>query len=434
MSSKPEVPRGFRDFPPEVMELRLKVINTVRNIFEINDFPPMDTPSIEYWETLAGKYGPEAENKLIWRFKDPFSEKEYALRYDLTVPLARYVASHPELQLPFKRHQISYVWRHEEPQRGRYREFLQADIDTVGSKFVESDAEIINTMNLVLEELGLDDFIVKINHRKILYIIFEKRLGSNVTSVLRAIDKLDKIGIDGVILELQKIGLDESSINWIINLISNRDSIDNLENIKKNLVEFDFSLEDPLNELIEFREFLAHRKHIVFDLSLVRGLDYYTGIIFEISLEKGSPGSIAGGGRYDNLIKMFKGSDLPATGGSLGIERIFDVLEERNITSKFKKKNKVFIITLNEDSYKYAWNFSYELRTRGIKTEIDLMRRNVDKQKKKGASENILFHVYIGKKEKEGRYITIVERDTGKRLELPYDKAIDYILIQLKER
>ncbi|MGB9830904.1 MAG: ATP phosphoribosyltransferase regulatory subunit, partial [Fervidicoccus fontis] len=161
MSSKPEVPRGFRDFPPEVMELRLKVINTVRNIFEINDFPPMDTPSIEYWETLAGKYGPEAENKLIWRFKDPFSEKEYALRYDLTVPLARYVASHPELQLPFKRHQISYVWRHEEPQRGRYREFLQADIDTVGSKFVESDAEIINTMSLVLEELGLDDFIVK---------------------------------------------------------------------------------------------------------------------------------------------------------------------------------------------------------------------------------------------------------------------------------
>lgn len=427
---KIEIPRGFRDFPPEIMKARLAVIEKVRKVFERSGFPPMDTPSLEYWETLAGKYGEEAEERLVWRFKDPFSEREYALRYDLTVPLARYVAQHPEIQLPFKRHQISLVWRHEEPQRGRYREFLQADIDTVGSPYIEADAEIINTISMCLEELGLEDYIVRINHRELLRDLIERRFGGISLSILRAIDKLDKIGENGVKQELSKLGLNEDQIKTIFSmLVKSR-----LEDVPEILTKIEKEYSEKYAPIFEeLANLLYYKDKAIFDFSLVRGLDYYTGIIFEIVLTGGSPGSIAGGGRYDNLVGMLKGDALPATGGSLGIERVIDVMIERGLLRVNQFTPGVFVIVLDDGAFRWAWEYTMMLRKRGITAEIDLMRRSAEKQKKRMFSLNYTYAVYIGAKEIESKKVTIYDRLKGSRIELDYSDSLRFLEEVLKD-
>lgn len=421
---KLEVPRGFRDFPPEIMRVRLEVIDKVRKIFERAGFPPMDTPSLEYWETLAGKYGEEAEEKLIWRFKDPFSEKEYALRYDLTVPLARYISQHPEIQLPFKRHQISLVWRHEEPQRGRYREFLQADIDTVGSPYIEADAEIINTISMCLEELDLNDFIVRINHRGVLGDFIERMYGEKAPYILRTIDKLDKIGEDGVKRELRNLGLTEEQIEKISSMFVKS----KLKDVGNLLATFGNESADKYGAIFEeLEKLLYYKDKAIFDFSLVRGLDYYTGIIFEIVLKEGSPGSVAGGGRYDNLIEKFRGETLPSTGGSLGIERVIDVMVERGLVKLESFIPGVYVIVLEEEAFSKGWQFLMELRKRGVTAEIDLMRRSPSKQKKRLNFLNYMYVVYIGKKELETNKITIFDRAEGIRTEMDIESSIEFI-------
>jgi len=421
---KLEVPRGFRDFPPEVMRVRLEVIDKVRKVFERAGFPPMDTPSLEYWETLAGKYGEEAEEKLIWRFKDPFSEKEYALRYDLTVPLARYISQHPEIQLPFKRHQISLVWRHEEPQRGRYREFLQADIDTVGSPYIEADAEIINTISMCLEELGLNDFIVRINHRGILGDFIERMYGEKAPYILRAIDKLDKIGEDGVKRELRNLGLTEEQTEKISSMFVKS----KLEDVGSLLAAFGNESADKYGAIFEeLEKLLYYKDKAIFDFSLVRGLDYYTGIIFEIVLKEGSPGSVAGGGRYDNLIGKFRGETIPSTGGSLGIERVIDVMVERGLVKLESFIPGVYMIVLEEEAFSKGWQFLMELRKKGVAAEIDLMRRSPSKQKKRLNLLNYMYVVYIGKKELQTNKITIFDRAKGIRTEMDIESSIEFI-------
>jgi histidyl-tRNA synthetase len=427
---KAEIPRGFRDFPPEVMRARIEVINKVRKVFERAGFPPMDTPSLEYWETLAGKYGPEAEERLIWRFKDPFSEKDYALRYDLTVPLARYIAQHPEIQLPFKRHQISLVWRHEEPQKGRYREFLQADIDTVGSPHIEADAEIINTIAMALEELGLDDYIIKVNHRGLLRDFIEKRFGRISLSILRTIDKLDKIGEEGVKKELLRIGISEAQIDELMVKFERL----KLEEVGETLIRLYGSEANQYKPIFETLSSLAYRKDkILFDFSLVRGLDYYTGIIFEAILTKGSPGSVSGGGRYDNLISLFKGEPVPATGGSLGIERIIDVMIERGILNLRKSIPGAFIIVLDEEAFMFGWRYLLELRKRGVIAEIDIMRRSLEKQKKRMNALNYKYAIYVGKKEMSSGSVTLVDRETGSRTEISVEDSFKLLEGEYKD-
>ncbi|MGC9090330.1 MAG: histidine--tRNA ligase [Fervidicoccaceae archaeon] len=424
-----EIPRGFRDFPPETMKARLNVIEKVRKVFERSGFPPMDTPSLEYWETLAGKYGEEAETKLIWRFKDPLSNRDFALRYDLTVPLARYIALHPEIYLPFKRHQISLVWRHEEPQRGRYREFIQADIDTVGSTYIEADAEIINTISMALEELGLKDYIVKINHRGLLRDVIEKRFGILSNNILRTIDKLDKIGEDGVKQELKKLGLNEEQIQTISSLfirVKLDDTASLFDIIGREYREKYVSI---FNELFSL---LYYKNKAVFDFSLVRGLDYYTGIIFEIVLTEGSPGSVAGGGRYDNLIGMLKGEPLPATGGSLGIERVIDVMVERGLIKLEPITFGAFVVVLDNEAFPLAWEYVMKLRERGITAEIDLMRRSPEKQRKRLNTLNYTYAIYIGKKELETKKVTLYNRLKGMRLEIELNESLKYLEEELR--
>lgn len=308
-------PSGFRDFEPGDMILRKKVINSIENIFIRYGFDPIETPVLEHWEVFEGKYGKEAESKLMYKFRDPWSEKWFALRFDLTVPMARFFAL-KRPPLPFKRYHIGRVWRHERPQKGRYREFWQADVDIVGSPYPEADAELLDLSIDVMLNLGFKNFVIKLNDRRILRGVFEEEFElNNVIEVYRVIDKLDKIGFDGVKREFYKIGLSEKVIENILELISREFDVG--ESIRKLQEEFPHnnSVQEGINHLIDIIDYLGSKRNFIkFSLNMVRGLDYYTGPVWEIVLDGIKIGSVAGGGRYDNLIEKYAGTSYPATG------------------------------------------------------------------------------------------------------------------------
>lgn len=419
-------PRGFRDFPPEVAILRREVISRVVRVFERYGFDPLDTPAVEYWETLAGKYGEEAENRLIWRFTDPWSGKEYALRYDLTVPLARFIAGRPDIGLPFKRYHIGPVWRHEEPQRGRYREFYQCDADIVGSPYPEADAEMINLAVDALRELGFTEFKVKLNDRRLLAGIFEEELGlADPLRVYRIIDKLDKIGLEGVMRELSKTGLSESLVGRIAEIISHRG--EPLEELSSLCTRYGGNpkVSEACRHLEETVELLNDTSVVELEMSLVRGLDYYTGPIVEVVLKKPSIGSVAGGGRYDNLVELFTGKHTPATGVSLGIERLIDAGIELGIYSVSRKTmTQVQVIVLDWSLLKHAWITVRALRDAGINTRIDLARANEDSQRRKARKLEIPLLVYIGAEEVKNNTKTIYDTRTGERKVVPQEELV----------
>lgn len=417
-------PRGFRDFPPDLMLLRKKLFSKLEEVFQRYGFDPIDTPALEYWETLAGKYGEEAESRLIWRFQDPWSGRWYALRYDLTVPLARFVASNRGIPLPFKRYHIGPVWRHEEPQRGRYREFYQCDADIVGSPYPEADAEILLLLLDALDALSIGKVQVKVNDRRVLAGVFEEELGlQDPVKVYRAIDKLDKIGVDGVRAELLKQGLSESMVNKIMEIIGWRgDPFEALEEVEKKYGG-NKSVFEGIKHLRRVFE-LASDSRIVFDMSLVRGLDYYTGPIFEAVPVDVKMGSIAGGGRYDGLIGMFLGEEIPATGVSIGIERIIDVgLETGIYTLDVKTVTQVQVIVVDHSAYDYAWLVARALRNNGLNVRIDLGRVSGQVQRRKAARLGIPILVYVGPREAESRSVVIYNSRSGERVEASLDDA-----------
>lgn len=426
----PRPPRGFRDFPPDVMILRKELFSKLERVFQRYGFDPIDTPALEYWETLAGKYGEEAENRLIWRFQDPWSGREYALRYDLTVPLARFIASHRDQPMPFKRYHIGPVWRHEEPQKGRYREFYQCDADIVGSPYPEADAEIIELTIDALKALGFKEgFRVRINDRRLLRGIFEQELGiTDPLPVYRAIDKLDKIGLEGVEAELRKIGLRDDTIDKIKNIIGFRGEPD--ESLQ--WIEEKYSGNKLVSEAIEHLnsiiELVGGDGPVEIDLSLVRGLDYYTGPIVEVVLDRPRIGSVAGGGRYDNLIGMFTGQPTPATGVSIGIERIIDAGIELGIYSLSKKTlTQAQVIVLDHNYYSYAWRVASRLREAGVNTRIDLSRSSQKAQRKKAKRLGIRYLIFIGEKEAVNGKVTVYDSVTGERREVEFER-IEMIL------
>jgi len=425
----PRPPRGFRDFPPDMMLLRKELLSRLENVFQRYGFDPIDTPALEYWETLAGKYGEEAENRLIWRFEDPWSGRQYALRYDLTVPLARFMANHQDLPLPFKRYHIGPVWRHEEPQRGRYREFYQSDADIVGSPYPEADAEIVMVVVDALRELGFKGgFRVRINDRRLLRGVFEEELGiENPGPVYRAIDKLDKIGVEGVKEELARTGLSQDKIKKILDIISIQGSPAETIQALRSKYGKNRLVTEALNHLEEMFGLLGQSPAIL-DMSLVRGLDYYTGPILEAVLDKPKIGSVAGGGRYDNLIGMFMGKDLPATGASIGIERIIDAGLELGIYKLDKKTiTEVQVIVLDRSLYERAWKIADELRREGIRTRIDLSRLSQRAQRKKASRLNIPVLVFVGQQEAEKGVLTIYDTRRQERRIVPIEEAPETI-------
>ncbi|MCX8195648.1 MAG: histidine--tRNA ligase [Acidilobaceae archaeon] len=413
-------PRGFRDFPPEVMLLRREVIGKVVRVFERYGFDPIDTPAVEHWETLAGKYGEEAEGKLIWRFTDPWSGKEYALRYDLTVPLARFVSNRQDLPLPFKRYHIAPVWRHEEPQRGRYREFYQCDVDIVGSPYPEADAEVIEVISEALRELGFSGFKVRLNDRRLLAAVFEEELGlKDPLPVYRAVDKLDKIGPEGVKRELSRAA-GEAVAEKVMDLISLGGDLEALRSLCSR-----YSHNARAKEACDHLEqVLSLVGGVTFDFSLVRGLDYYTGPIVEVVLDQPKIGSVAGGGRYDGLIGLFTGKEMPATGASLGIERIIDAGVELGI---FKPPRStvadVYVVVVDWAYFKYAWRAARELRSNGINVRLDVSRASEEAQRRRARRLGAPVMLFVGKSEAESGTVTVYSPAKGERAVVRLEEA-----------
>jgi len=407
-----ETPPGTRDFLPHEMVKRQEVIDKIRASFESYGFSPSETPAFEYAELLEGKYG--EEEKLIYKFED-MGGRKLALRYDLTVPLVRVVAMN-QLTMPYKRYCISRVWRFDRPQKGRFREFWQCDVDIVGVSDMNADAEIISCAIDAFEALGLKGFKFKVNNRKVLDELLAK-IGiskDRELAVFRALDKLEKLGEKEVRKELKEIP--EDKLDGLMNALK----IKSLEEIEKLLGETEGVKEmRRLFKLIE-----EYGKGVDLDLSMVRGLDYYTGPIFEVAL--GDYGSIAGGGRYDKIIgKISEKEDVPAVGISLGIERIIEVMREKNLLSKRKSSAKVYVLRADSESEDTAVRIMQKLRRSGFATVGDLLGRNFSNQMKYADKLGVEKIVIVGKKDLADGNVTVRDMESGDQAIVPKDKVVE---------
>ncbi|MGQ4893747.1 MAG: histidine--tRNA ligase [Candidatus Njordarchaeia archaeon] len=421
-------PRGFRDFPPEIQILRKRIFSKIEKIFQRYGFDPIETPVLEYYETFKGKYGKETEERLLYRFKDPWSNTWYALRYDLTVPLARFMRNYNG-PLPFKRYHIGRVWRHERPQRGRYREFWQADADIVGSKNPEADAEVVNLTIDIMKEFKFTEFSLKLNDRRLLKGIFEVELDiKNPIDVFRSIDKVDKIGIDGVREELQKKGYATQIIEKIVDIISQSGNPEDTLARLQERYKYNKDVQEATSHLLEMFDFITEKNAIRLALDLVRGLDYYTGPIWEVIVKEPKMGSLGGGGRYDELIGIYTGRQLPATGTSIGVERLIDAGIALGIFPVRKETyTQVYVLVMEKSLLQYGFDIVMRLRNVGINAQIDLMRRKEKAQREYANKKNIPVVVFIGKKEFKAKEVTIYDRRTNKRITEKQERLADIL-------
>lgn len=423
--SKPSLPQGTRDFGPEVVRKRQYIFNTIRSVFELYGFQPLETPAMENLETLMGKYGEEGD-KLIFRIlnngldnpdkhqaartefekvlegKNVKGITERALKYDLTIPFARYVAmNHGQLTFPFKRYQIQPVWRADRPQKGRYREFYQCDADVVGSKSLINEVELTNIYNEVFTQLGLTGYELRINSRKILAALAEFCGGiDKMVDITIAIDKLDKIGLEKVKEELTNRGLNEEQVATIEKYLSiNGSNDEKLQQIAALLGH----LETGKNgvEELEFVNKQSGINNLVIDFTLARGLNYYTGIIFEAKApETVKMGSIGGGGRYDDLTGLFGVPNIPGVGISFGVDRIYDVMEELKLFPEgVYTGTQVLFFNLGPAESSSAFTAMQSLRKQGVRSELYHEQAKMDKQFKYAEKKNIGFIVIIGSQE-----------------------------------
>ena len=383
---KPRAPKGFRDFLPRDMRRRRYVIACITEVFERFGFEPLDTPILELRETLFGKYGEDAEQLIFSAQHGRSASEPLAMRYDLTVPLARVVAQREsQLSLPFKRYHIAPVFRGERPQRGRYREFYQCDADIVGVAGVMADAEIVIMMQRILSRLGFPQFVIKVNHRRLLTAIgaFSGLPAEQLPDLYRSVDKFDKLGAAGVRKELAARGIAADAISRMMDLLSAKaPGTASLDQIEAALGKGD----NGLDELRELAHLLAAAdvpaEHIDFDFTMARGLGYYTGPIFETVISQPNLGSITGGGRYDNLIGMFRRQSLPTTGTSFGIERIIDLLDELDLYPAALGGSSVqaLVTVFGADTRRESLRIADALRTAGINTELHLEARKLGRQ------------------------------------------------------
>jgi len=383
---KPQTLKGFRDFLPKEARKRQFVINTLKKVFESYGFEPLETPALEYEEILLGKYGDEGD-KLMYRFEDN-GKRKVALRYDQTVPLARVVAQYQnELPMPFKRYQIQNVWRAENTQKGRYREFLQCDIDTVGQGSPASDAEIIVIAAKALDELGFKNYKIRVGDRKLFEGIPE--------AAIIIIDKLKKIGEEKVIAELKEKGLDEKILN----------------KVKSSKPSADIEL------ILGIAQDLGVADKVYFDPTLARGLNYYTGMIFEIEIEEYSAGSVCGGGRYDNLIGMFTNKQIPAVGFAFGFDRIMEAMEELNLFPKNLQITQVLVTIFSQEFKEKSLETASFLREKGINTEVYLDENaKMEKQLKYADQKGIPYVVIIGPDEDSKNMVTLKNMKTREQI------------------
>ncbi|MEK7605851.1 MAG: histidine--tRNA ligase [Patescibacteria group bacterium] len=386
--------KGFRDFLPGTARKRQYVISTLKDVFSSYGFEPLETPALEYEEILNGKYGEEGD-KLMYRFKDN-GGRNVAMRYDQTVPLARVVAQYQnELPLPFKRYQIQPVWRAENTQRGRFREFLQCDIDTVGTNSVFADAEILAIINDSFEALGFKSFTLLVNDRTLFADLSPK--------AIIAIDKLKKIGADAVKKELELLGVKGEKLDELMGAT-----------LPENLKQI----------LVSAQEFGVDKNRIKFEPTLARGLDYYTGIIIEVEIEGYTVGSVGGGGRYDNLVGMFAGRQVPAVGFAFGFDRVVDAMTELNLFPQDLAGTQILVTVFSPELLDQSIEACYKLRAEGIATELYLdPNAKMEKQLKYADQKGIPYVVVIGPEEVKKEKVTLKDLRKREQKQVTFEEA-----------
>jgi histidyl-tRNA synthetase len=419
-------PRGTRDFLPEEMLKRNWVLDRIREVYEVYGFEPLGTPAFESWELLKVKSGDNIINQIYY-FKDK-SDRELGLRFEWTASLARVVSSHRELQMPFKRFAIGPVWRYENPSEAHYREFWQADADIVGVSDQIADAEILATTVDCLRSLGFKDFVIKLNDRRILEAFIELvgMSEEKALDIIRSVDKLGKIGRDGVVKELSKYVQNEDSIIKLLDLISIKASAEDvLEHAAKCLEKQPEGVKGcvALKSILDYSKPFGYYDYIVVDLTLARGLDYYTGPVFEVSAKGYEDyGSIAGGGRYDEIIGLFGGEPTPATGVALGIERIVQLLDRKNGFENLRLGVEVLVSPVSESVKSTAIEVAQSLRKSGISTTLDLLGRGLSKQLNFADRKGIRKVIIVGEKELKKGCVTLRDMATGDQKKVKIDE------------
>jgi histidyl-tRNA synthetase len=424
--------RGMRDLMGPEMRVKNYLISTAVEIFEQYGYEPLDSPAMELWETLSAKGGEEVEAETF-KFTDK-GDREVGLRFDLTVPLARIVATNPHLPKPFKRYATGKAWRYDRPQAGRYREFEQADVDIVGATTPAADAEVVLIALEFLKRVLGSAYVIRINNRKVLRGMTEIAGVPNELAFecFRAIDKLDKIGKTGVVEELAERGISKSQSDFLIDAITIKGSgLKTLEKFCDLLERSEIGIEgvDELKLMAEIFEESKVSEQIEFDMSLARGLDYYTGPVFE-GRYLGEPdvGAILGGGRYDNLIEKFGGQQTPATGISLGIGRMIEVVLAKNAASNLKKHLDVFMAPISRSMLKYAMSYQTMLVQADVSCEVDLTERSLKKSLEQADLKNSRFTVIVGERDLESGLVSIRNMKSKKTEQVKTDRLIEYLL------
>jgi histidyl-tRNA synthetase len=456
-SIKPSVPKGTRDFSPTEMVKRNYIFDTIKGVFRKYGYQQIETPTMEKLETLTGKYGDEGD-KLIFKLLnsgDFLTDAKIdstnfiadykkltpkisgkALRYDLTVPFARYVVQHQnEITFPFKRFQVQPVWRADRPQRGRYREFYQCDADVVGSDSLLNEAEFVMIYDEALSKLGLKDFSIKINNRKILSgiaQIIDK--ADNIIDLTVAIDKLDKIGLDGVIKELLERGFTQVDIEKIKPVILLEGSnTEKLQSLREALATSEIGLKgcDEIETVFNYiKSCPLQTGKLELDITLARGLNYYTGAIFEVKTNEVNMGSIGGGGRYDDLTGMFGLKGLTGVGISFGADRIYDVLEVLNLfPAAANQITQVLICNFDKEGELYGLPLLQELRRQNINAELYPAGAKIKKQMEYANNKNIPYTVVIGSDEMQSGLLSFKNMTTGEQEKLTADEIVKRLIV-----
>jgi len=421
---KPQVLSGFRDFLPAQMRVRQRVTGLLRETFERFGYEPLDTPTLEAYEVLRGKIG--QDEKLLYHFTD-LGGREVGMRYDLTIPLARVVAMHAnDLVLPFKRYHMGPVWRADRPQKGRFREFWQCDADIVGTRSTIADAEGVAVYNAVLSGLGFTQYEVRVNHRAVLRALapYAGLPDSAAVTIIRAIDKLDKVGPDGVKAEMAERGIAADAADRVLDLITVTGSTDEvMTHLRARLADNADAIAglDDLARLFEYAAaFGVPDGRAVFVPALARGLDYYTGPVYETYVPEGGVGSLGGGGRYDNLIGALGGRNLPATGISVGLERILVVMEERGMAGVAASVTAALVAVLPGDDVLPALQLTAELRAAGIPAEVTLdPKRKLLEQFAYAERKGIPLALIAGQDERAAGVVDIRDLTTREQRQVP---------------
>lgn len=442
--SKPSLPRGTRDFGPEVSAKRSYIIDKIKQNFIKYGFSQLETPSMENLSTLTGKYGDEGDQLLFkilnsGDYLSKTSEEDYekgskhltpkiadkGLRYDLTVPFARFVVMNQhEISFPFKRFQIQPVWRADRPQKGRYREFYQCDADIIGSNGIWNEVELVLLFNDVFDDLGLQDYVIKVNHRDLLFSIANfVGLSNKTIEFCTIIDKIDKVGHNKVLEELISIGAN-NNIDEALNMMQSRD-YNHLIQFLRNHDPSSKGLKDIVELWNSLNQFNEKNLKFELDLSLARGLSYYTGMIYEVKPTSVQMGSICGGGRYDNLTGVFGLQGISGIGISFGLDRIYDVMEELNLfPEKITQRLDVLIVHFSDENLKHGQRVVMDLREAGIKADLYPESDKIKKQFNYADKIQAPYTLIIGDNEMESGEYMLKDMQSGEQKPLKLDEII----------